>query len=79
MTSACNFHLLISPFWDNLFKHLFRIPQFCLHDLQAKYLIQLRLASQKASTMLYVTPFYSLKKDIRKFLAMMIRNFAAYF
>ena len=37
---------------------LFRIPQFCSHDLQAKYLIQSCWASQKASAVLHATPFY---------------------
>ncbi len=27
--------------WDNLFKHLSKIPKFCLRGLQAKYFIQL--------------------------------------
>ncbi len=24
-----------SPLWNNLFKHFFKIPQFCLYDFQS--------------------------------------------
>lgn len=40
MTSAYDFHLSDFYFQDNLFKYLSKITQFCLSDIQTKYLIQ---------------------------------------